>query len=596
MSLNPMPVPEIPEETARVAHAAFPKGNIYLRMRERLGVFFTDEQFSALFSERGQPAFSPWRLALISIMQFVEDLSDRQAADAVRGRIDWKYLLGLELEDAGFDYSILSEFRQRLVDGGLEQELLDTMLTVLAEHKLLKKRGQQRTDSTHIVAAVRKLNRLETIGETIRATLNTLATVAPDWLRQFAPAEWYDRYETRIEESRLPRQKKEREAWVRTVGEDGIYLLTHIYESETHSWLWEIPAVQILRQVWVHQFYHQDGALQLRKPEDLPPASLRFDSPYDPEAHYGTKRQTHWNGYKVHISETCDDDQPHLITHVETTIAPQSDADMTEPIHEALAEKELLPGTHLADAGYVDAEQIVNSQTEHDLHLLGPVRPDTSWQTIENTGYAITDFVIDWESKLAICPNGATSSAWTPKKDAWDNDVIGVKFSNKDCGPCSTRSCCTRQVTAPRSLTLRPQLQHEALQKSRQQQKTKEWQKQYAKRAGIEGTISQAVRGFGLRECRYIGLAKTHLQHVLTAAAINLARLDAWFTGKKRAQTRISRFAALRPVPSINRIRQQYQNLDETCYLLVPMHPVKAILYTPCDLSWTQAFPDAIAC
>ncbi len=126
MSLNPRPIFEVPEETARVAHAAFPKGNIYLRIRDRLGVFYEDEQFAPLFSERGQPAFSPWRLALISIMQFVEDLSDRQAAEAVRGRIDWKYLLGLELEDAGFDYSVLSEFRQRLLDGGLEQELLDT--------------------------------------------------------------------------------------------------------------------------------------------------------------------------------------------------------------------------------------------------------------------------------------------------------------------------------------------------------------------------------------------------------------------------------------------------------------------------------------
>ncbi len=119
-----------------------------------------------------------------------------------------------------------------------------------------------------------------------------------------------------------------------------------------------------------------------------------------------------WTGYKVHISETCDDDQPHLITHVETTIAPQSDADMTQPIHAALAEKEYLPGVHLVDAGYVDAEQIINSQTEHDLHLLGPVRPDTSWQTIENTGYAITDFIIDWESRLVTCPNKAISSSW----------------------------------------------------------------------------------------------------------------------------------------------------------------------------------------
>jgi len=550
MSLHPRPVFEVPEETARVAHAAFPKGNIYLRIRDRLGVFYEDEQFTSLFSERGQPAFSPWRLALISIMQFVEDLSDRQAAEAVRGRIDLKYLLGLELEDAGFDYSVLSEFRKRLLDGGLEQELLDRMLSVLAEHDLLKKRGKQRTDSTHVVAAVRNLNRLETIGETMRATLNILATVAPEWLQKVAPLEWYDRYEARIEESRLPRKKKERTAWVNAVGNDGIYLLTNIYESESHHWLWEVPAVQILRQVWIHQFYHLNGEVKLRQAKDLPPASIRFDSPYDPEAHYGTKRQTHWTGYKVHISETCDDEQPHLITHVETTIAPRSDADMTEPIHEALAEKELLPGTHLADAGYVDAEQIVNSQTDHDLHLLGPVRPDTSWQTIENTGYAITDFVIDWESKLAVCPNGAASSAWTPKKDAWNNAVIGVKFSNRDCGPCPTRSCCTRQATTPRSLTLRPQLQHEALQKSRQQQKTQEWQKQYAKRAGIEGTISQAVRGFGLRECRYIGLAKTHLQHVLTAVAINMARLDAWLKGKKRAQTRVSRFAALRPSPA----------------------------------------------
>ena len=550
MSLHPRPVLEVPEETARVAHAAFPKGNIYLRIRDRLGVFFADEQFAPLFSERGQPAFSPWRLALMSIVQFAEDLSDRQAAEAVRGRIDLKYLLGLELEDAGFDYSILSEFRQRLVAGDREQELLDRMLTVLAAEGLLKQRGKQRTDSSHVVAAVRKLNRLETIGETMRATLNIVATVAPDWLQQIAPAEWYDRYERRIEESRLPRQKKERAAWVAAVGQDGLTLLNPIYESETHAWLWQVTAVQILRQVWLHQFYHQDGALKLRQAKDLPPASLRFDSPYDPEARYGTKRQTHWTGYKVHITETCNDDQPHLITHVETTIAPQSDANMTAPIHEALAEKELLPDTHLADAGYVDAAQIVDSQTEYGLHLLGPVRPDTSWQAKENTGYTIADFTIDWEAKQVTCPHGATASAWTNSSDAWGNPVIIVTFSNKDCRPCPVRISCTRRaITTPRSLTVRPQKQHEALQHVRQQQQTEAWQKQYAKRAGIEGTISQAVRGFGLRECRYIGLAKTHLQHVLTAAAINLARLDAWFTGQKRAQTRVSRFAALRPVP-----------------------------------------------
>lgn len=548
MCIHPRPILEVPEETVRIAQAAFPKGNIYLRMRERLGVFFTDEQFAPLFSERGQPAFSPWRLALISIMQFVEDLSDRQAADAVRGRIDWKYLLGLELEDSGFDYSLLSEFRQRLVSGGMEQQLLNTVLLVLSEHQLLQKRGRQRTDSTHVVASIRHLNRLETIGETMRVALNTLAVAAPGWIRQIAPTVWYDRYESRIAEWDLPRQKKEREAWVQAVGQDGLYLLEQLYKPEAPPWLREVPSIQRLRQVWLHQFYHLDGVLQLRKAEDLPPASIRFESPYDPEAHYSTKRQTEWTGYKVHLTESCDDDQPHLIVHVETTIAPQADANMTEPIHEALAAKDCLPSDHLVDAGYVDAEQIVESQGKHAVQLFGPARPDVSWQTKAQTGHALQDFQIDWVAEQATCPQGIASDRWTPMVDDRKNEIIQVRFPRQACHSCATRALCTRSLTHPRFLTLRLQAQHEALQTARQEQQTVEWKERYAKRAGVEGTISQGVRSFGLRECRYIGLAKTHLQHVLTVVAINFARLDNWFTGKKRAQTRVSHFASLRPV------------------------------------------------
>jgi len=547
MSLQPQLIWEVPEETEKVARAAFPKGNIYIRMRDKLGVFFRDDQFTPLFSQRGQPAICPWRLALVSIMQFVENLSDRQAAEAVRARIDWKYALGLELTDSGFDFSVLSEFRQRLLGGGMEQQLLDRMLVVLAEHKLLKQRGKQRTDSSHVVARVRALNRLESIGEMVRHALNSIAVVAPDWLRQIAPPEWYDRYSERVEEYRLPRKKQERHALAEAIGADGIYLLTSIYESDSHAWLRELPAVELLRQTWVHQFYYIDGVLRLRVAKDLPPPSIRFDSPYDPEAHYASKRSMNWTGYKVHLTETCDDETPHLITHVETTIGPQSDADMTAPIHEALAEKECLPDTHLADAGYVDAEQLVASQSKHGIDLVGPVRPDTSWQARENTGYAIKDFKVDWGAQTVTCPQGVTATYWKPLLDSWGNEIIRIRFSSKACRQCNTRPLCTRQSTETRFLTLRPQAQHEALVKSREEQETEEWKERYAKRAGVEGTISQGVRGFGLRQCRYIGLAKTHLQHILTVAAINLARLDAWFTGKKRAHTRVSHFAALRP-------------------------------------------------
>src|SRR5690242_2042333 len=179
----------VPDETARIARAAVPKGNVYVQMRDVLGAIYTDEQFADLFAVRGRPVVPPWRLALVTVMQFAEGLSDRQAAEAVRGRIDWKYALSLPLEDPGFDASVLSEFRTRLVTGGAEELLLDTLLKACRAHGLLKARGRQRTDSTHVLAAIRVLNRLECVGETLRQALNALAVSAPDWLRAWVPAD-----------------------------------------------------------------------------------------------------------------------------------------------------------------------------------------------------------------------------------------------------------------------------------------------------------------------------------------------------------------------------------------------------------------------
>ncbi len=205
MSLQPCIVSSVLELTANVARSAFPKGNPYLRLRDELGSIFRDEDFAELYPRRGQPALSPWRLALTTVMQFVECLSDRQAADAVRGRIDWKYALALELTDPGFDHTVLSEFRSRLVNGQAQRQLLDTLLDQLRGVGLIRQRGRQRTDSTHVLAAVRTLNRLERVGETLRAALNDLATLAPDWLHILAPAEWYQRYGKRVENYHLPK-------------------------------------------------------------------------------------------------------------------------------------------------------------------------------------------------------------------------------------------------------------------------------------------------------------------------------------------------------------------------------------------------------
>jgi transposase len=545
MTLHPQAIGSVPEETARVARAAFPKGTLYLQIRDELGTIYEDSHFADLFPKVGQPAEAPWCLALVCIIQFLEGLSDRQAAEAVRSRIDLKYLLGLELTDPGFNFSVLSEFRARLLAHEAGDRVLDRLVEHFKVHGWLKERGRQRTDSTHVLAAIRLLNRLECIGETMRAALNSLATVAPDWLRAWAEPEWFDCYSVRVEEHRLPKGEAERKRYAELIGADGSLLLTRVYDETAPSWLREVPAVQILRRTWVHQFYVEEGHVRLRAKDDLPPASIRQDSPYDPEAHYGNKRTTTWTGYKVHVTETCDEHQLHLITHVETTAAPVPDTEMTAPIHEALANKHVLPSDHLVDSGYVDADLLVNSQLDHGVRLVGPVRADIHWQVREGKGYDLSCFTIDWEHQTVTCPQGCRSSKWADACDRNGRHTIQVRFRHSDCTPCPNRSLCTKAKKDPRELTLRPREEHLALQAARHWQQTDTFKQEYRKRAGIEGTISQATRAFELRKSRYIGLARTHLQHLLTAVAINLVRFDAWRNEVPHAKTRTSRFAGL---------------------------------------------------
>jgi transposase len=309
MSLHSRPVDPLPEETARVARAAFPTGHPYLRVADELGTLFTDDLFAGLYPRHGQPALAPWRLALVTILQFAEGLSDRRAADAVRSRIDWKYVLRLELTHPGFDASVLSEFRARLLDGQAERLLLDRLREWCRGRQLLKVRGRQRTDSTHVLAKVRALNRLEVVGEAMRHVLDTLAVAAPDWLRAHSPPTWAERYGRRIEDERLPTGKEAREAQAVTIGTDGYALLGAVYASDAPAWLRALPAVETLRRVWVQNYLHiVDGAggrAAWRVDDAIPPASQFISSPHDGDAHYARKRSTQWVGYRIHVTETC---------------------------------------------------------------------------------------------------------------------------------------------------------------------------------------------------------------------------------------------------------------------------------------------------
>ncbi len=543
MLLSMQLLPSVPDGTARIARAAFRRGNPYVLLRDKLGAVFADVDFADLYPKLGQPAYAPWRLALVTLMQFREGLSDRQAADAVRGRIDWKYLLALDLSDAGFDFSVLCEFRARLLQHEATERLLARLLDAAREGGLLKAHGRSRTDSTHVLAAVRTLNRLELVGETMRAALNAIAVAAPDWLRAIAPLDWHERYDRRVEDMRLPETSPKREAYAVQVGTDGFVLLDALDRAGAPADAAALPEVAVMRRVWSRHFERDKaeadggsagepagGRVRMRPVQGRGPAD-RVESPYDIDARFRSKHATRWTDYMVHLTETCDEDMPRLVVHADTTPANMHEAERTAAIHDALVAKGLAPSEHLVDSAYVSAGHLVAARTQHGIDLVGPGRPNVSWQSRSGgDAFTLADFMVDWDRKAVRCPEGKESGLWTSNaKHRGPGSIIHVQFRASDCRPCPSRDRCTRARSKyqGRVLAVMPQPEHEALAAARGREGTAEGKRLYAQRNGIEGTLSQGVCAFGLRRARYRGLPKVGLQHVATAAALNLDRIAA---------------------------------------------------------------------
>ena len=447
------------------------------------------------------------------VLQFAEHLSDRAAADAVRRRIDWKDLLGLELTAPGFAAAVLSEFRTRLIAGNLPLHLFDALLTRCPAVGLRKARGRQRTASPHGLAAIRARTRREGVGETVRHALQALATAAPDWLpphRMPVWSEWAERYGARFDAFGLPKGKAEREPLAETSGRDGYRLLEAIDAPDAPSGLRTVPAVEPLRRVWVPAYDAPtaDGHVRWRAGEDLPPAAQMVNAPHAPDARCSSKRDTKWTGDKAHLTETCDPAAPQLITHVETTPATPPTGPCCPPATPRWPPRGCcrgspwsMPATWTRTWWCV----VVQRQTEHDVAVVGPVPPDLSWQARAGAGFAVACFTLDWEQRRATCPQGKPSVPWSATHDTTGNDISTIRFARADGLACAHRAAGTRRTTGPRELTVRPRPQHEALPAARQYQTTAACKAQYDARAGVEGTLSEGLRVCDLRRARYDG-------------------------------------------------------------------------------------------
>lgn len=546
----------VPEETARIARQAFPKGNPYLLLRDELGVLYPDELFAPLFSSQGQPALSPGMLALVLVVQHIEGYSDRQAAEAVRSRLDLKYLLNLPLDHPGFEASVLSEMRSRLVAGDQAELLLEQVLGICQAQGWLKERGRQRSDSTHVLAAVRQLNRLELVVATLGQALEVLAEVAPGWVSHHLDATWFDRYQTVLAPERWPQPPSAQQMAGERVGCDGFVLLDALYATEW-SWLSQVPAIETLCLVWRQQYYRQvdQAGEQVRwrtAQVGLAPHRQLIQTPYDLEARISDKRTLLWLGYKVHLTEQYtlpgEAPAPHLLVDVQTTRNTQPDCTALAPIQTALAQRRLLPAQQVIDAGYVTAQNLLHSQAL-GVELVGKAPKDGSWQAREQPAYAQAHFAVDWVQEQVTCPQGKVSQVWSQARGRQGTPVVQVRFAKADCRACAVRSQCVRSPDAPRTLKLPAQAEYEALAQARQRQADAGFWQLYRTRSGIEGAISQAVRAFGLRRTRYIGLDKTHLQHLLLTVGLNLVRLARFLAGAPPSRTRHSKFLALAPTP-----------------------------------------------
>jgi transposase len=591
MSMQPAPWPEPDRQIVAAIKAMYGLRKagrpLAVEVRDRLGQWLADEEFAAAFGIRGRPGWSPSRLALVTILQREENLTDRLAAESVRTRMDWKYLLGLPLDDPGFDHTVLAEFRGKVAEAGLEQVALDALLARLTAHDLVKAGGRQRTDSTHVVAAVAALNRLELAGESVRAAVEALATAHPDWLAQrICVPDWTRRYGTPMTSWRPPPSQAKRDQLAITYARDGYALLHAVYAESSPAWLRELPAVDVLRRVLVQNYTRtitDDGREVIKRREKepdgdgLPPGHARIASPYDLDARWSVKRDTFWLGYKLHVTETCDDQPrcgcpdagcpdaggtdaggtdhrrhdkdclapafPNLITHVTTTDATVTDNQMTGAIDDELVGKDLAPGRHYLDSGYLSASLVVTEAARHGIALIGPLLADTSAQARAGNGYARAEFTVDYDAQTVTCPQGKTSVSWTPCAQR-GTDAIVATFSVNDCGPCPARTLCTTSSRKRRQLTVLPRDQAQAQAAARAAETTIPFQADYARRAGVEGTMHQAASHCA-RRARYRGLPKTRLDHAYMACALNLLRLHAYWTGTPLDRRRTSHLARL---------------------------------------------------
>ena len=365
----------------------------------------------------------------------MEKLADRQAVNSLRMRLDWKYALHLPLDYEGFDFSVLSEFRDRLIKGEAEGRVFEKLVKQIQEMGLIKEHGKQRTDSIAMLTKVRRLCRVETVVETLRLAIVAIVETDREWSEEIIPPSWEEKYGERFVRQRY--SEKDWKEYEEHIGENGQWLLKRLEKGSAPAGLQDLPEVQVLKTVWAQQFREEAGKMaytDLRKYD----GHAQIQSPHDPEARYSRKRHFEWLGDKVQVSETDDEGYPHIITDIVATSSNRTDYEEWPAIQERLEKRECKPAEHYVDAGYMSGPNLSRSQ-KNDIDLIGPLANFVTPQDMLPNGITQSHFQIDAINKIVSCPKGHTAKNPSPV-----NNSLSFRFPMKTCAACELRPrCCT---------------------------------------------------------------------------------------------------------------------------------------------------------
>lgn len=537
LSLRNQQLGPVPENTRRLAKKLYPKGHPLIAFADAFENYLDAGDFEGMYPNLGQSAIHPVRLFLVMLLQNSEGLSNRQAAARHTDSVLWKYVTRTDLEDLGFDHSVLSEFQDRLIENEGHQMVFNKLLDFAKSRKLLKIETQ-RTDALAVLSVARKLTMIELLHESMRVCLDDLTAEYPVWLNKIRKPEWGERYCLRPFNYKLGKSEKAQSGLAATIGNDIGYLLEHIF-TQDNLILRQLESVLFLARIYTDNFDDDGNGPKLK--ERLAPAGERLSSPHDQDARWGSKRGESWLGFKKHLTETLPEDGPHLITNVLVTAAHINDSLVLNEIHKSLKDRELKPSKHIVDKGYAHSERMQQSLEKDDIDVVCFISDSPSWQGRANEGFDVNSFEIDYGAQTAVCPAGNLSQSWKKRNTSSDApEEFNVVFAKETCRGCPFKSKCTKSES--RVLHIKSKEVAAFLTARREEQKTPEFKKLYAKRSGVEGTISSDVNKHKSRRSRVAGAKKVEFVSYMIATAMNALRIGRHLMGSLRSSTRTSRF------------------------------------------------------